>query len=248
MTPGWRQVAVLLAGLLVCVAGWTGEPRVLVASMPVEQGAVVDIEASLGSVELDGLPGLEIQVEVRLAPRAGAGVPEQAARVTDAIAAAKLIGAVDGNSVRFHVAYPTEVLYGAVEEYWRVRVPPDVGARVQMAAGDLRVAGVAGGVDIQLGIGRIDIDVPRGDLRANLSVGDILATTGSTRTGRVVLTSHVGQVQMRRGGKPVEAAPMTGPGSSLSLTGEGSEWLILSSDVGDVRLEIDESGQYSLRP
>ena len=205
--------------------------------------ATVGVEAGLGSVRLVGHAGPEIRVEVALMPRSDGVAVEDPARVAAAIEAARLERVAGEGEVRFAVIYPIMVMYGAVEERWRIDAPRSIGVRVQMAVGDLRVEDIRGGVDLTLGIGDIGVDVPGGDIRASLSVGNIMATTAAPDPGRVMLTTNVGRVNMMQAGRAVPARRTAGPGSRLSLSGGGPDWLILSSDVGDVFLEVSERGK-----
>lgn len=218
------------------------EPLRLEQSMSGESVSSLGIEAGLGSVKLLGHAGPEIRVEVTLAPRTEGTAIDDPSRIAAAIKAATLERVQGEGNVRFAVVYPLTITYGTVEERWHIEAPVSIGARVQMAVGDLRVEDIRGGVDLTLGIGDIGIDVPGGDMRANLSVGNIVATTSAADPGRVMLTTNVGRVNMKHMGQTVPPGRVAGPGSRLSLSGDGRDWLILSSDVGDVFLEVTDGG------
>ncbi len=242
-----RRHRARIAGLALCAAVGAGfavadEPARLQQTLAAEAVTSLGIEAGLGSVQLVGHAGPDIRVEVTLSPRSDGVTVDEPARVLAAIDAATLERIQGDSDVRFRVAYPLSVMVGAVEERWRIVAPETVGARVQMAVGDLRVEDIRGGVDLTLGIGDIGIDVPGGDMRARLSVGNIVATTAASDPGRVVLTTNVGRVNMRQAGRRVPTARSAGPGSQITRSGAGRDWLILSSDVGDVFLEVRDDG------
>ncbi len=235
--------ALYLTTCLALGSAVADEPARLQQTLAGDAVASLGIEAGLGSVQLIGHAGPDIRVEVSLSPRSDGVAVDDPSRVLAAIDAATLERIQGDGEVRFAVKYPLVVMVGAVEERWRIVAPQTIGARVQMAVGDLRVEDIRGGVDLTLGVGDIGIDVPGGDMRAQLSVGNIVATTAAPDPGRVLLQTNVGRVNMRQAGRLVPAAARSaGPGSQIARSGAGSDWLILSSDVGDVFLEVRDAG------
>lgn len=127
-----------------------------------------------------------------------------------------------------------------VLEDWQITVPKRLAVKLAMARATTTVDGVAGGVDISLGNGTVDVDVPGGDLDIVVTIGKARVRTGSKSVGKLSLRSQVGNTKLSMNGMKMKYTDPPGPGSRFSLSGDGEDTIRVYVQVGDASLRVNE--------
>ena len=125
-----------------------------------------------------------------------------------------------------------------VEEAWTIVVPRRLAVVAEMSAAHIEIADVTGGVEVHLGVGKVEIDVPRGSIKVKVSVGNAIVTTETDSFGDVELRAQVGNTRLWIGGHRIKYSDPPGPGSKISMEGEGRDQISVSVQVGDAFLRI----------
>ena len=125
-----------------------------------------------------------------------------------------------------------------VEEAWTIVVPRRLAVVAEMSAARIDITDVTGGVEVHLGVGKATIDVPRGNIRVKVSVGNAIVTTATDSFGDVDLRAQVGNTRLWIGGHRIKYSDPPGPGSKISMEGEGRDQVSVSVQVGDAFLRI----------
>ncbi len=125
-----------------------------------------------------------------------------------------------------------------VEEAWTIIVPQRLAVVVEMSAASIDITDVTGGVDVHLGVGKVQVDVPRGSIQVKVSVGNAIVTTATDSFGDVDLRAQVGNTRLWIGGHRIKYSDPPGPGSKVSMEGEGRDQISVSVQVGDASLRI----------
>lgn len=125
-----------------------------------------------------------------------------------------------------------------VTETWTVVVPARLAVEVRMAAARIAIVGVAGGVGVKLGTGDLKVDVPRGAIDADVTVGNVEVNTRTDSHGEVDLRSRVGDTDLWLDGSRIDYPNPPGPGSRVSIRGSGRDRIKVSVMVGDADLRL----------
>ncbi len=125
-----------------------------------------------------------------------------------------------------------------VEETWTIVVPRRLAVVAEMSAAHIEIADVTGGVEVHLGVGKVQVDVPRGSIKVKVSVGNAIVTTATDSFGDVDLRAQVGNTRLWIGGHRIKYSDPPGPGSKISMEGEGRDQISVSVQVGDAFLRI----------
>lgn len=145
-----------------------------------------------------------------------------------------------GGTLAVGLRPPRRTRESRVSEDWRITVPRRLAVKLAMARADTEVKGVAGGVDISIGNGSADVDVPGGDLDIEVTVGKADVRTGSTALRDLDLRSEVGDTRLWINGLKVDYPDPPGPGSRISMAGEGDDSITVFVQVGDASLRVNE--------
>jgi hypothetical protein len=135
---------------------------------------------------------------------------------------------------------PVRTRESKVREDWQITVPERLSVKLKMSHATAEIQGVAGGVDISLGNGSADVDVPGGDLDVALLVGKAQVRTGSESVGELSVQSQVGNTRLWMKGMKVKYPKPPGPGSHVSLSGNGEDDISIFVQVGDASLRVND--------
>ena len=119
-----------------------------------------------------------------------------------------------------------------VEETWTIVVPRRLAVVAEMSAAQIEIADVTGGVEVHLGVGKVEIDVPRGSIEVKVSVGNAIVTTATDSFGDVDLRAQVGNTRLWISGHRIKYSDPPGPGSKISMEGEGRDQVSVYVQVG----------------
>lgn len=158
-----------------------------------------------------------------------------------ALSDAVLTPSLDNGGVRsVKLRLPEGAASADIQQTWTVEVPPVMHLQVDMQAGELEIAGVAGGVDADLHAGRLAVDIPYGALHGNVGMGDIDARTHVLDYGAVSLTSGAGEAQLTVNGSGAGSSQRSGAGQRVDYQGTGKNAVSLSSGAGKVALSLSD--------
>lgn len=125
-----------------------------------------------------------------------------------------------------------------IAEYWELDVPRHSAIEIAMDAAEIEVSGVEGGVELDLGHGEAVVDVPRGPLDLEVTVGELDARFREGDFGPLSLASRVGDTRLWLNGSRVRYPGPPGPGSRIAIDGDGPDALRLRVEVGDATLRV----------
>ena len=127
-----------------------------------------------------------------------------------------------------------------VAENWSIEVPERFYVDLTTNAATVEVDGIAGGVSVRQGYGRVRVAVPRGDLDLQVQVGDIDARSSARDWRQVSLRSQVGSTRIWVDDRKMKLSKPPGPGNSVRLEGRGDDVISLRVRVGDAELHFHE--------
>jgi len=125
-----------------------------------------------------------------------------------------------------------------VREAWTLTVPARMAVGLTMDAAEVEISGITGGAKVRAGAGSVQIDVPRGDLEIGLEVGDVDVSSGSGSLGAVDLQSTVGSTHLWMNGARIKYPNPPGPGSEVSVSGNGEDSVRVDVTVGDISVNV----------
>ncbi len=215
--------AVCLISLCAVVA-LAGESRILEENIPCADAERIVIEAGVGDVEITAGEGETVSVEVALKPRRG-GIFSSMKRAQKDVDQAVLDVEVVGKDVRLDVDSDSDD--PRFEERWTVTIPARLAVDLELGVGDVEIRGVAGGVDIEAGVGDLLLTASSGDLTVDLGVGDATITAPADQYRSAVCSSGVGDARLKVQGQRI---------ASDGFVGHESRW---SSGDGEFKVKVD---------
>jgi hypothetical protein len=190
----------------------------------------------------------------------GAGRARIAARASDSVRVTVALRSTDERRLR-ELCLPTAtldsgraagVLRLAVRqpnrdrcgEEWTIEMPARLAARVEFAAADVVVEGLAGGLHARVtGAGDVEGTVERGPVDVEVNVGDVRIASRAERHGEVELRSDVGGVALWLLGHRVSPEGRPGAGDRVRVRGSEGDPVTLRSHVGQVRACLGGGGE-----
>ena len=142
--------------------------------------------------------------------------------------------------VKIGLTPPKRARESKVREDWSITVPKRLAVKLELSRATVEIEGVAGGVDISLGNGSIDVDVPGGDLDVAVLVGKAQVRTGSKSVRELGVRSQVGNTSLWMNGMKMKYPKPPGPGSHVSLSGDGEDSISIFVQVGDASLRVND--------
>jgi len=213
--------------------------RTLTADIPAAGLKELDLRVGVGEVHVSPSPDDQVHVEIKLRQKdeeflwffhwSSSGSAKD-------IAEAAIYQRRDGDTLSLGLDHDDR--NDSVKQEWKLELPARLALDADMKVGDRVIAGVAGGVDAVLNVGELDIDVPQGRIKANVSVGDIRAKSGSGAYGRVRVTSNIGDAVLTINGEHSGFHGHSGLGNEVSVDGKGPDDMDLSVNVGEATLRI----------
>ncbi len=228
-----RRVLTILGAAAVLAAApvRAGQGRILERELPSEGVERVAIDAGVGDVTVTATGGDAIRVRVELEPRRS-GIPffGTSREGREQVAAAELRVERTGGTLELRVRGPRE--RRRFRERWTVELPAGLGLDLDLGVGDVEVRGVAGGVRLDLGVGDATVEVADGDVDADLGVGDLEITAPLAAVGAVDGGTGVGEARLHLPERSVEGRGTVS--KRVSWTGDGPGRVSADVGVGDV--------------
>ncbi|HET7922162.1 MAG TPA: hypothetical protein VFM15_05350 [Gammaproteobacteria bacterium] len=155
----------------------------------------------------------------------------------------------EGDSLSFRLDYPGDLDDDDVKQHWNVQVPARLAVGIDMKVGELKLSGVAGGVEASLNVGEIDVRTPRGPIKATINVGEIRARSATTQPGNIRLSTTIGDATLYQSGAGgQEQLRHSGLGREVSVSGTGPDSMDLESNIGEVSLRIEPVQSDAKKP
>lgn len=216
------------------------EPRELTGTTDAKGLKTLRLEAHVGSVEIRGTDADKISWTLKLEPDDDdgwfSGGRKDAQKAVDG---AKVRAVAAGESWELEVDLPRGADFDDVEEHWTIEVPTRMAIDVDSNVGEVRIDGVAGGVEAELNVGELRISVLKGDVRASLNVGDLRIESRTKSLGRTRLEANVGDVGMRIAGKSIETNRSFPVGAGLTVSNDGEDDIEGRVNVGEVSVRVE---------
>ncbi len=221
--------------------------RTLEASIQRKGATSLHLETAVGDVTISPATGEGIHVVVQLIPRK-AGFFSSLKEAERQVESASL--AIKRHGKRIDVEIEDFAGEPRFEARWTVTVPADLALKLDVGVGNLKIRGIAGGVQVDLGVGDASIETAGGEITADVGVGDVTVTAPAAAYGPVECSTGVGEATINvnaeaHEGKGMISKELTwrGPGErSINLeTGVGSIIVTLSGPSGAKQADGDET-------
>ncbi len=219
---------------LCAVVAVAGEPRVFEENVSCADAERVVIEAGVGDVGITTGEGETISVEVVLKPRRGGFFSSMKKAQKDVDQAVLKVETV-GKDVRLDIDSDSDE--PRFEEQWTITLPARLAVDLELGVGDVEIRGVGGGVDIEAGVGDLLLKASSGDLRVDLGVGDATITAPADQYGSAVCSAGVGDARLKVQGKRIASDGFVGHEARWSGDGEFKVRVELGVGEGRVTLE-----------
>lgn len=180
---------------------------------PVEGAGEIKIEFPLGHLSVEGDDGDDIRmsIEVRCDRGSLGDCQERARRVT-------VQRHREGGRLRFEFEGVPKMNSRGLSIRAHMLVPRSLAATVEMGVGELEIAGIAGNLEAELGVGEMTVRCEQGDFRkvsAEVGVGD---ASLRTRGGRIQGNGFLGrELQWSEGRGPSVIRAHVGVGEATVM-------------------------------
>lgn len=232
MTKKWTVLLIALATALPAAAG---SPRVLTGSVAAADLERVRLDAGVGDVTITAVDGsAEVSVEVRLKPRRG-GFFSSMKKAQREVDEAELRMDLAKGVLRLEVESATNDRH--FEETWTIELPARVDLNLDLGVGDIEIRDLAGRIDADLGVGEFTATGVSGDIAVDLGVGDATVTAAAANYGSVNGSGGVGDADLTVAGSKVSSTGFVG--RSAEWTGTGEHTIELSVGVGDATVVLE---------
>jgi len=231
-----RSLAV--AALLLVSVAWlpaeAAETRTMTGSADAAGLVRVSLDAGVGDVEVVAVEGDTVSWEVVLKPRRG-GFFSSSRRGEEEVRDARLDAEVRGDELRLEIDSPSRDQ--RFEERWTVRLPARLAFALDLGVGDVRIRGLAGGVNIDAGVGDVTVASTAGRIKINVGVGDIDVSAPAQSYGGVEASAGVGGASVNVQGGSNERGSFLG--GSASWRGDGPDHISIEVGVGDATVDLE---------
>lgn len=205
----------------------------------------IELETGNGSVVIRPSTDDQIHVRLKLSPRSGGDGGNRLVRwfLSSRLDREEMLEQIELTTRRSGQRLIVRPLPGGsarhdqVRESWTVEVPPRFGVDLEAISSKVEVTGVAGGVRVRQGHGSVTVDVPEGELDIALQVGNVVATSASSR-GAVDVRSEVGDARVWLDDRRVRTERPPGPGSSFRLDGGTRDAVEIRVTVGNSEVRL----------
>jgi hypothetical protein len=234
-----RRMAVFLPWLLLAACSvQQQEIRVPALVLPAAGVTRLSMDVNLGNITITPSTDGQVHVTLSLKPSTSFfGLLTDSSSLAAARQAA--IGhALSNGTLTLGVQFPANTEAGGIGEQWNVALPPPTAVTGHVNVGELNVSGIAGGVQADLSVGKVQLDVPGGPLKVTADVGKIQATVRSLDYSDVALGSSVGKVSLTVDGVNAGNLQKTGAGENLNYKMNGKSSINLQVTTGSVRLAL----------
>ena len=233
----FRDVALLAA--LVATGAALADSRELSGSTEAKGIKSLRLDSHVGAIVVTATTAEQITWKVRLDPDKDRGWFSSRKEAQLAVDGAKVRAVAAGDAWELELELPSGTGHDDVQEHWTVEVPARFALDLTSNVGEVRVEGLAGGIEAELNVGEVRIDVPRGDVRVKLNVGDVNVVSHTKSVGHAELSANVGSADLRIDGKHIESESFFTIGGSVSSSNPGEDDLDARVNVGEVSVRVE---------
>jgi hypothetical protein len=231
-----KQTMITLALTLAVAAPATaGAPRILNGGVPAAGVDRVKLDAGVGDVFIVAVENADrVAVEVELKPRRG-GFFSSMKRAEREVEEARL--RVDVSAGTLLLEIESDVDDRHFEERWTIELPTRLAVEVELGVGDMEIRGLSGELGIELGVGDVLVEGVSGDVDIEVGVGDAAVNAAADAYGSVSGSGGVGDARLTVRGERVSSSGFVG--HSAEWSGEGEHHIEISVGVGDARVTLE---------
>jgi hypothetical protein len=229
----FRSILIVMAATALAVPSAAAD-RTLAESFPVDGIDAVQVASGVGDVRIVSGGADALHVEVTLTPRRG-GMFSSMRKAEQEVETARLTSREVRGVLRLEIESESDE--PRFEARWEVTAPARLGIEVELGVGDLEIAGFTSGVEVELGVGDASIKVDAGEVEASIGVGDAVVRAPAAAYASAEASSGVGGAAIDARGEVTSGKGFVG--QSNSWRGSGTDTIELEAGVGDVRVVLD---------
>ncbi|MGH8306711.1 MAG: hypothetical protein ACRER0_00405 [Gammaproteobacteria bacterium] len=212
--------------------------RTVETVLPAAGVSVLDVTANIGKVSITPSSDVKVHVSVSLLSSSSFFGLFTNTDSVNAARGASLNHTLDKGTLKLGMQYPADSDDSGVNEHWTIALPAGVHVSSHLSIGEIDVKGISGGVDANLNVGKVLLDVPGGPLKITANVGKIQATVHSLNYSDVTLSANVGKTALTVDGVSVGDHQKAGAGDTLSFKGGGKDTINLQVNTGKVDVAL----------
>ena len=228
-----RSTLVLLAAIAVAAPSISAE-RTIEESYAVDGIDGLRISNGVGDLQIGAAAGDAISVSVTLTPRRG-GMFSSMRKAEQEVENARLTAREVRGVLRLEIESDSDE--PRFEARWQVTAPARLGIEVELGVGDVEIVGFTGGVEMELGVGDASIAVAAGDVEASLGVGDAIVRAPASGYHSAEASGGVGGASIKVDGEVSAGKGFVGQTNTWS--GDGPDRIELEVGVGDARIVLE---------
>ncbi|MDE2024058.1 MAG: hypothetical protein KGJ18_07605 [Gammaproteobacteria bacterium] len=234
-----RRMVVLLPLLLLAACSVQEQEISIPAQvLPAAGVARLNLDVNVGRVSVTPSTDGQMHVALSLKPSTSFFGMFTSGTSLAAVQHAAITHSLDNGVLTLGVQYPAHTDSSNISEHWNVALPAAAAITGHVNVGDLNISGIAGGVDADLNVGAVHLDVPGGPLKVSANVGKIQATVHSLDYADIALGAGVGEAGLTVEGVSAGDMHKTGAGQNLSYRLNGSNSINLQVTTGSVKLAL----------
>src|SRR3982751_4983798 len=181
--------------------------QVLTAEIPAQAVQSILLDGGDGKVHIVAGADDKVRVQVRIAPKPPSKQDKMEAtrrwfqasaypKDGDIFKAVRIESRSKGGRLELGLTLAAGNRRHRITEEWSLAVPARAAVELQLGEADLDIAGIGGGVRLDLGVGHARLDIPVGDVAAKIGVGGVKIQTASDSIRKVRLASSVGKTSL----------------------------------------------------
>jgi hypothetical protein len=231
-----KTCAIAFMIVAVSVLAHSADSRTITRNLAAEGIQVLDLDTGIGDVEIRALDSIdEVRIEILLTPRRG-GFFSSKRKAEQEVEAASLSAKTKGNRLALHIE-PKADDDRRFEENWSIEVPSGFKVEINHGVGDLDIRGPIKGIEIDSGVGDILVEVAEGDITIDLGVGKAVVRAPAAAYASAEGAGGVGDAQLTILGEKISSGGFVSHVATWS--GKGRDHIEVSVGVGDAVITLD---------
>ena len=231
-----KRTWIAALGLVVLAAPvWAGSTRTLNGTVDATDLQTVRLDAGVGDVSVVAVDSLaEVILEVTLKPRRG-GFFSSMKKAQREVDEAELRMDVSKGVLRLEIETESDDRH--FEETWTIELPARLAVDLDLGVGDVEVRGLAGTLTVDAGVGDVVAEAVSGNVTIDVGVGDATVRAAAADYGSVEGSGGVGDAKLTVRGEKISSSGFVG--KSAEWTGQGEHVIDISMGVGDAEVILD---------
>ncbi len=231
----WKKWFVSGCAIMLALPVIAADSRVLDGRASAAGVDKVQLDAGVGDIDITGVAdGDEIVVSVELEPRRG-GFFSSLKKAQLEVDQATL--RMDASRGVLRLEIETDSGDRRFEENWTIEMPARLALDLDLGVGDVDIRSLGGAVSVDLGVGDVDAEGVSNDVTVDVGVGDATIRGPADAFGSVDGSGGVGDARLMVRGERIESSGFVG--HSAEWTGDGEHTIEISLGVGDARVTLE---------